>query len=385
MRTKTLSLALALLLAACGGEEAPQQEAAPPEPKADLQAGQQLAAQVCAACHGEKGISQQEGTPHLAGQNAPYLRNALHEYQAGKRHSDAMQGVVEKLTDQNIIDVAAWFASLPAFNGAVNPATAPVEKIENPIEQGQKAAAACAGCHGAEGRSAMAGTPHLAALSQDYLARAIHAYQDGTRKHDIMAGMVASLDDQAIGHIAAYYASLPLEGTSKADKGDPAQGKAKSESCAGCHGADGNPGDPKANPALSAQDPQYLASAIHAYKDGSRKNDVMPGMVASLSDADIDNLAAWFASQQRAAPPPVARPLQAEEWAQRCDRCHGPHGTGQVRKDFPRLAGQRADYLANALHQYHEGKRKHSTMERMVFPITDAEIQALAAWYSQQK
>ncbi len=386
MRMKPIHLALALLLSACGGDNAPKEKGPPPEPAANVQTGQKLATEVCAACHGEQGISQQEGTPHLAGQHAAYLRSALQAYKAGKRQSDAMSGIVEKLSDQDIIDVAAYYAGLPPFDGDRNPARADsVPAVANPIEQGQQAAAACGGCHGADGHSAMAGTPHLAALSQDYLAKAIQAYKDGSRQHQIMAGMVASLDDKTIGQIAAYYASLPLKGTGKADKGDAAQGKAKSEACAGCHGADGNPGDPKNNPALSAQDAQYLASAIRAYKNGSRKDEVMPGIVANLSDADIDNLAAYFTGQERAAPPPVARPMGAKEWAERCDRCHGPNGTSQVAKQFPRLAGQRVEYLQQALHQYHEGKRKHSTMERMVFPITDAEIEAVAAWYSRQK
>lgn len=78
---------------------------------------------------------------------------------------------------------------------------------------------------------------------------------------------------------------------------DLAAGKAKAEQiCAACHGADGNSKDGQ-YPILAGQHPDYIRKALRDYKSGARKNPTMAGMAAPLSDADIENLAAWFASQ----------------------------------------------------------------------------------------
>lgn len=77
--------------------------------------------------------------------------------------------------------------------------------------------------------------------------------------------------------------------------GDIEAGKAKAAVCAACHGADGNGLDPS-YPKLAGQHASYLAQALHDYKSGNRKNPIMSGMAAGLGDADIDNLAAYYAS-----------------------------------------------------------------------------------------
>lgn len=78
--------------------------------------------------------------------------------------------------------------------------------------------------------------------------------------------------------------------------GDAEAGKAKSTACAACHGAQGVSAIPM-YPNLAGQKEQYLVDAIKAYKSGARENAMMKPMVASLSDADIENLAAYFSSQ----------------------------------------------------------------------------------------
>lgn len=78
--------------------------------------------------------------------------------------------------------------------------------------------------------------------------------------------------------------------------GDPQQGQAKSTPCQACHGADGN--SPTANfPNLAGQHANYIVQALKAYKNGSRKNAIMAGMAAPLSEQDMRDLAAWFSSQ----------------------------------------------------------------------------------------
>lgn len=79
--------------------------------------------------------------------------------------------------------------------------------------------------------------------------------------------------------------------------GDPAVGKAKSEVCAGCHGADGNQPTAPMYPILAGQHANYLSHALHDYKSGKRKNPVMAGFAGALSDQDIADLAAYFSRQ----------------------------------------------------------------------------------------
>lgn len=78
--------------------------------------------------------------------------------------------------------------------------------------------------------------------------------------------------------------------------GDAAAGKQKSATCAACHGPDGNATADRQYPRLAGQYQDYIAQALHEYKDGHRKNAIMAGMAAALTDKDIDNLAAYYAS-----------------------------------------------------------------------------------------
>jgi cytochrome c553 len=97
--------------------------------------------------------------------------------------------------------------------------------------------------------------------------------------------------------IVIVSAALALFGAvGSVQAGDAAAGKAKSAVCAGCHGADGCSTNPM-YPKLGGQHEQYLATAINAYRKGTRDNPIMKPMVAALSDADAENLAAYYASQ----------------------------------------------------------------------------------------
>jgi cytochrome c553 len=89
---------------------------------------------------------------------------------------------------------------------------------------------------------------------------------------------------------------LAMAGTTFA-KGDAAAGATKSKSCAACHGADGNAGADQQYPRLAGQYADYIARALHEYKNGDRKNPIMSGMAAPLSDEDINDIAAYYASQ----------------------------------------------------------------------------------------
>ena len=80
----------------------------------------------------------------------------------------------------------------------------------------------------------------------------------------------------------------------------------------------------------------------------------------------------------------VSKPLSPDEWAQKCDRCHGPNGNS-TQVDIPALAGQRMDYLEAALHDYQTRARRNSEMAAMADVLSSDDIKGLAAYYSHQK
>jgi cytochrome c553 len=96
--------------------------------------------------------------------------------------------------------------------------------------------------------------------------------------------------------LLSFGAVLAFASTSLLASGDPAAGKTKATSCFACHGADGNAVDPQ-YPRLAGQYNEYLQQVLHEYKDGRRGNPIMKGMVATLSDQDIEDISAYFASQ----------------------------------------------------------------------------------------
>ena len=96
-------------------------------------------------------------------------------------------------------------------------------------------------------------------------------------------------------HAPLALALLLVAGAASA-KGDIEAGKAKSATCAACHGPDGNAGIDPQYPRLAGQYADYIARALHEYKSDERKNPIMKGFATTLSDADIDNLAAYYSS-----------------------------------------------------------------------------------------
>lgn len=395
-RGTLLLMAVALAAGAIGatyyGRSEAQAPKVTPEPNEDLRVvyanaadiaeGKRVAQASCAGCHGLNGISSAAGIPHLAGQRPAYLYLELKAYQAGSRGNSTMAPVVKFLKDDALVKVAAYYSSLEPAQPVAAPSGKPAAAKADPVEAGKTAAAACAGCHGDAGVSKMPGTPSLAALDPKYLAAAMKAYKGGQRKSDMMTPMVASLSDAEIGNIALYYALQKPGRAQTPAAGDQAAGKAASAACAGCHGDKGVSTN-AANPSLAGQDAQYLAAALHAYKDGSRKDDTMKGLAASLDDAAMKNVAAYYANQQP-QPANVRKPLSTAEWAQRCDRCHGLNGNSTDPR-LPALAAQRVEYLQKVLHAYRTGQRKSPQMAAMSDVLTESDVDNLSAYYARQR
>lgn len=177
--------------------------------------------------------------------------------------------------------------------------------------------------------------------------------------------------------------------------GDAAAGQAKSAVCAACHGADGNSVVPNW-PKLAGQHEQYLVRQVTLIKSGARVVPEMAGIVPSLTDQDIADLAAWFASQQSAGGVADETKLALGERIYRagnagsgvpaCMACHGPAGEGNPLAVYPAVAGQHAVYTANLLTRYRAGENwgendaASQVMNGVAAGLSDDEIAAVASY-----
>jgi cytochrome c553 len=166
-------------------------------------------------------------------------------------------------------------------------------------EAGKFKFSTCTGCHGIPDYNNVYPTYHVPRLGgqhAEYIVAALKEYQAGERKHPTMHANASSLNAQEMENIAAYVSSVQPTEEAHPIKGDPEAGKKKAEACAACHGQDGNSPTPTF-PRLAGQHEDYLRKALQDYKSGERKNAIMNGMAAPLSDKDQSDLAAYFASQ----------------------------------------------------------------------------------------
>jgi len=262
------------------------------------------------------------------------------------------------------------------------------------IEGRRLAEVSCARCHGANGISTTAGVPHIAAQRSPYLYTQLRAYLQGSRPQSAMTGAVKFLSDDALVKVAAYFGTLdpprpaaaPKPAAKATAQKDPLlAGKAAAESCAGCHGDSGVSKTP-GSPSLAGLDPKYLVAATNAYKSGQRKHELMKSLVAGVSDADVGNLALFYALQKpaRAGAPAAGDAAAGKEAAAACGGCHGDKGVATDPAN-PSLAGQDAQYLATATQAYKDGTRKDEAMKAMVAALDDKAIRDLAAFYAAQQ
>src|SRR5467141_4101501 len=195
---------------------------------------------------------------------------------------------------------------LGAALGAALISGAPLALAQQPAPAGdpelahRHKTAMCIGCHGIPGYKTafpeVYHVPKIAGQQPAYLVNALKAYRSGERSHPSMRGIAASLSDQDMTDLAAYY-GVPT-GTAQA-RGDVESGKAKTaQACAACHGPDGNRPSTPDQPILAGQYADYLAKALHDYKTGKRSNPIMKGFAAQLTKQDMEDLAAWFSSQK---------------------------------------------------------------------------------------
>jgi cytochrome c553 len=345
----------------------------------DIAEGKRLALASCASCHAITGIALARGTPHIAGQRPAYLYAELRVYQAGRRGDNAMNNVVKFLSDDALVKVAAYYASLDPAPPV--PAGAKKAARPDPAAAGKEAASGCAGCHGDTGVTENPGSPNLVGIDAKYLTAAIGAYKSGQRKHGMMKTLVSALSDAEINSISVFYATQKPAKAKTPAAGDKAAGKAAATACAGCHGEGG--ASTGTAPSLAGQDAQYFAAAMQAYKSGARSDAAMKAPAASLDDTAIKNLAAYYADQMP-LPPKVKKPMTTEELSERCNRCHGIDGNSTDPRT-PAIAAQRMDYLEPVMRAYRKGDRKSTAMAAMLDGLSDEDIADLAEHYSRQK
>jgi cytochrome c553 len=353
-------------------------------PAGDASAGKATVAASCAACHGIEGISRQAGIPHLAGQHISYIQSALIAYRTGTRTELPMRQIAAALSDQDIANVTAYFASLNGFNSRPKEpgAEAAAAAEPDPYAAVKQATATCAGCHGEDGNATVAGIPSLAGQHATYIMLAIKSYLDGSRNVPMMQALVKPLSPSNIEDIAYYFAAMEPHRAATPATGDPYAGVSASAPCAGCHGQDGNNTDPKI-PRLAGQDAQYLEAAIAAYKDSTRTHDVMRSQVSPLREQDAKDIAAFYSSKDPKALP-ARRLFTVAQWTEKCSRCHGDKGNSTDMR-FPVLAGQDETYLVKALALYHMGDRSNTLMFAMSFLMSESDIKKLAAYYARQR
>jgi cytochrome c553 len=152
---------------------------------------------TCLGCHGIEGYKNaypMYTVPKLEGQHPEYLAAALQEYRSGDRAHITMHAQASTLSDQDIADIAAYFAGKPLVSQGKPAGTPP------------QAATLCVSCHGQDGVAIAPAYPSLAGQHEDYIARAIDEYRKGGRKNPIMKGFAATLKDEDVEVIAKYFA-----------------------------------------------------------------------------------------------------------------------------------------------------------------------------------
>lgn len=200
---------------------------------------------------------------------------------------------------------------------------------------------------------------------------------------------------------AGLFAALGVqanEAAAPAAKPDPAKAQQiVTTICVGCHGVDGNSPLP-ANPKLSGQHAGYIVKQLQNFKSGERANPIMMGMTAGLSLEDIKNLAAHYSAQKPAAGEVKDKALAAKgeklyrggdlsRSVAACTGCHGQNANG-IPAQYPRLAGQHADYIEAQLKIFRTGDRANDPgkmMQGVAVKLSDADIKALAEYISGLK
>lgn len=178
----------------------------------DVAAGESKTA-VCAGCHGAGGNSTTPSFPKLAGQGAPYLLKQLQDIKSGARPIVEMTGLLDALSEQDLEDIAAYYAAQSLSVGQANPELAEEGRKIYLSGIPAKNVAACTACHGPSGKGmSLAKFPALSGQHADYTAKQLMNFRTGTRNNDgdarIMRSIAARLSDREIEAVSSYIQGL---------------------------------------------------------------------------------------------------------------------------------------------------------------------------------
>lgn len=187
-------------------------------PVGDVQRGRELnSSMMCMSCHGEQGVAPTGNWPHVAGQKADYTYKMLLDYQSGLRSEDGrsqlMTILVQVMTQQDMADVAAYYATLSAPDAVQTLKTDAEQQAqaESLVRKGdpKRLITPCASCHGVQGQGGKNATPALAGQNPQAFVRTMQLYKSGARNNDVHQGMAQfaqRLTDTEIDWLAQYYA-----------------------------------------------------------------------------------------------------------------------------------------------------------------------------------
>jgi cytochrome c553 len=193
-----------------------------------------------------------------------------------------------------MISRSAWLAMSLTLAGIALPGLA----AAGDAARGEKLAYTCHGCHGIPSMKnsyPVYSVPKLGGQHANYLVVALKAYASQERPHATMHSHAVTMSEQDMQDMAAYLAGQELKPTGRAVGTMP---KA-AQTCIACHGNDGIGILPE-YPNLAGQHADYIENSLKAYRSGQRKNAVMAGMAAALTDADIRELARYYSNQRPA-------------------------------------------------------------------------------------
>jgi cytochrome c553 len=198
----TKSVIMLLALVACGQAVA----------QGDAAAGADKIA-ICLACHGQDGnVSQLPNVPKIGGQSEKYLLKQMQDIKSGARAAPLMTGMLNTLDEQGLADVAAYYASQAAPQGAAEQDKVALGETLYRAGNAQIGVAACSACHSPNGQGlGSAGYPALSGQDPAYTDLQLRAFRDGIRQNDdaeVMRSIAARLNDEEIAALASYVSGL---------------------------------------------------------------------------------------------------------------------------------------------------------------------------------
>jgi cytochrome c553 len=247
----------------------------------------------------------------------------------------------------------------------------------------------CAICHGMDGKSAADNIPNLAAQIENYLLKAVQSYDHGKRvdsSGNVMK-VAEGLSPNHLRNAIGYYASLPpvvkQQSKVKPEYSYYKLGKALSKPCSVCHGMDGNT-TVAGVPRLAGQHPEYIIKAIKSYRDGTRTIPSMHAKITGLSQADMENIAIYFAlNEPKSSTSKAVNSHEGTQFISTCIKCHGSSGAGDD-LGVPNLAGQNVQYLNKVIKSYRDSVRDHKVMHQALAGLKDSEVNKIAIYFATE-